>query len=122
MTSMNLTFVLFPAKLVYSKDIRLIEVNTTPVLDISVRKRVALKVKSTLDQAVTLQLIGDLDNPMSAPTNIDGSINLPIGNVTTSSAEIGLAPDDWQPFIALQMTTLVAPTVGTITVEIAGQS
>ena len=106
---------------IFTKDIRLIETDVTPVQDLTVSKRVAIKVKSTLDQAVTIQLKGDFFNPMDTPTDINGPVSVPVGNVTPSSAEIGLAPDDWQPYLAIQVSTLVAPSVGTLTVWLAGQ-
>jgi hypothetical protein len=110
-----------PPTAIYTKDIRLIETDTTPVQDITLSQRVAIKVKSTLDQAVTVQLIGDFFNPMDTPTNINGPFVVPIGSVTPSSVEIGLAPGDWQPYLAVQLSTLVAPTVGTVSVWLAGQ-
>ena len=106
---------------IFTKDIRLIETDVTPVQDITLSQRVAIKVKSTLDQAVTIQLIGDFFNPMDTPTNINGPIAVPIGSITPSSAEIHLAYDDWQPYLAVQLSTLIAPAVGTVTVWLAGQ-
>lgn len=106
---------------IFTKDIRAIETDMTPVQDISLSQRVAIKVKSTLDQAATVQLYGDFFSPMDTPTTINGPIAVPIGSITPSSIEVGLAPGDWQPYLAVQISTLVAPTVGTLTIWLAGQ-
>jgi hypothetical protein len=90
--------------------------------DASRFNRVAVKVKSTYDQPVAIKLIGDFFNPMDNPTDVlDTSVTLAAGNITPSTKEYGLTDQDWQPYLALRMTTTVAPTTGSIKVWLAGQ-
>jgi hypothetical protein len=111
----------FEPSLVFERSMRQIEVVTSDVCDLSNVRRIIVKAKSTLDQIVQLQLIGDMFNPMDTPTLISGSYLVPMGSVTVGSLSIGFADDDWQPYVAVQLTTLVAPTVGRIQIWIAGQ-
>jgi hypothetical protein len=111
---------LIPA-LVLTSNLRLATVLTSDIADLSQIRRIIVKAKSTLDQQVSLQLIGDMFSPMDVPTLISSSYLVPVGSVTVSSLSIGFADDDWQPYVAVQLTTLVAPTVGQIQVWIAGQ-
>jgi hypothetical protein len=79
--------------------------------------RLCLYIVNTMDQAVTVQAFG---NKVNASTNIaliDVPKVLPIGNVTTQVLSIVLNGDDlWHPFIGVQITTLVAPTVGSLVI------
>jgi hypothetical protein len=119
-TSVTVVQKLIPA-LVLTSNLRLATVLTSDIADLSQIRRIIVKAKSTLDQQVSLQLIGDMFSPMDVPTLISGSYLVPVGSVTVSSLSIGFADDDWQPYVAVQLTTLVAPTVGQIQVWIAGQ-
>jgi len=75
-------------------------------------KRVVFKVESSLNQACIVQLVGNITKSFSLATNINGAFPCPAnGNIT-----IGLAWDDWQPFIGVQITVAVAPVTGMLTI------
>ncbi|MBA7701214.1 hypothetical protein ES703_109947 [subsurface metagenome] len=72
-------------------------------------------MKNTLDQAVQIQPIGNIRDA------IDGAVNIGIilppcpanGNIS-----IGLAWDDWHPFVGCDITTVApAPISGELKVE-----
>ena len=71
-------------------------------------KRLVFKVESTLNQAVQIQVIGNTVDDMDLATDINGAFPC----VANSNISIGLAFDDWQPFIGIVITTAVAPTTG----------
>jgi hypothetical protein len=109
-------------ELVFDRALRTVGMITSDIIDLSQVRRIIVKGKSTLDQDVYLQLIGDLFNPMDIPTLISNAFLLPAGSGTTSAIEIGFEESDWQPYIAIQVTTLVVPTVGQLRIWIAGQA
>jgi len=75
-------------------------------------KRLLIKVESTLDQNVTIQLVGNYTESFNLATNINGPfVVLPNGNIT-----IGLAWDDWHPYVGVQITTLIAPVAGILNI------
>lgn len=77
-------------------------------------KRLIIKVTSTLDQAITVQPVGNLDNTIVGATNIGlAPIPCPAG----ANIHIGLAWGDWHPYIGVILTHAIAPTLGTVKVE-----
>ncbi len=71
-------------------------------------KRLVIKVESSLNQAIQVQLIGNHVDDMDLATNINGPLPCP----ANSNISVGLAWDDWHPFIGVRITTAVAPTAG----------
>jgi len=75
-------------------------------------KRIIIKVANTLDQDVLIQVIGNTSDSTTGATNIQG----PLPCVAGGNITIGLAWDDWHPYIGVSITTAVAPTTGTLIV------
>jgi len=76
-------------------------------------KRLVIKVESSLDQAVQIQIIGNTVDDMELATDISSlwpcTAN---GNIS-----VCLAWDDWHPFIGVRITTALAPTSGILTIS-----
>jgi hypothetical protein len=81
---------------------------TTKRVDFRRGKRLIMRAENTLDQAVILQTIGNFQDTEVGATDIGLAVPGP-ANTNTS---IGLAWDDWHPYIALRMTIAVAPANG----------
>lgn len=76
-------------------------------------KRLILKAESSLDQAVSLQPIGNISQTANLATNIGGPVNCP----ANGNSSIGLAWDDWFPYIGIRITVVLpAPTVGLLNI------
>ncbi len=76
-------------------------------------KRLIIKVESLLDRDCDIQVVGNITDNYYLATDIDAAIACPAhGNIS-----IGLAWDDWMPFIGVRITTAVAPTSGILTVS-----
>lgn len=76
-------------------------------------KRILFKVESSLNQAVNIQLIGNIVDDMSLATDINGALPCAAnGNIS-----VGPAWDDWAPFIGIRITAAVAPTAGILTIS-----
>ena len=71
-------------------------------------KRLLFKVESSLDQNVTIQLVGNKADGFNQATDIDG----PFPCLANGNISIGLAWDDWHPYVGVIITAVVAPTVG----------
>ncbi|GAI85897.1 unnamed protein product, partial [marine sediment metagenome] len=76
-------------------------------------KRLVIKVESSLDQAVQIQVIGNTVDDMELATDING----PFPCTANGNISVGLAWDDWHPFIGVRITTAVAPTSGILTIS-----
>ena len=76
-------------------------------------KRLVIKVESSLDQAVQIQVIGNTVDDMELATDI----STPLPCAANSNISVGLAWDDWHPFIGVRITTAVAPTSGLLTIS-----
>jgi len=75
-------------------------------------KRLVIKVESTLNQPVQIQLIGNTVDNMNLATDI----NAPQPCPANSNISIGPAWDDWHPYIGVRITVAVAPTAGILTI------
>lgn len=76
-------------------------------------KRILIKVESSLDQAVNIQVVGNIEDSMGLATNLNAALPVAAnGNIT-----IGLAWDDWHPFVGARIIIGVAPTTGRLKVE-----
>ena len=99
---------------IYRESIRTIGTFPSELVNWKKGKRLLLKVKNTLDQDAQIQPIGNIRNA------VDGAVNIGIilppcpanGNIS-----IGLAWDDWHPFVGCDITTAVAPISGELKVE-----
>ena len=76
-------------------------------------KRILFKVESTLNQAVQIQLIGNTADDMNLATDING----PLPCTANGNISIGLAWDDWHPYVGVKITVAVAPTAGILTIS-----
>jgi len=76
-------------------------------------KRISFKVESSLNQAVTFQVVGNIEDDMRLATNVDGA--LPVA--ANGNISVGLAWDDWHPFVGARITIGAAPTTGRLKVE-----
>ena len=75
-------------------------------------KRILFKVESSLNQAVNIQLIGNKVDDMNLATDINGALPCAAnGNIS-----VGLAWDDWHPYVGVMITAAVAPTAGLLTI------
>lgn len=75
-------------------------------------KRLLFKIESSLNQAVSIQLIGNYNQSFNLAVDINGPIAVP----PNGNASIGLAWDDWHPYIGARITTLVAPASGILNI------
>ena len=76
-------------------------------------KRFLLKIESSLNQTVTVQPIGNYVDDMNLATNI----NAPVDILANESHSIGLAWDDWHPFVGMRITNVLpAPTAGILNI------
>lgn len=80
-------------------------------------KRTLFKVESSLDQAIIIQVVGNTSDSFFLCTNIGA----PLPCVANGNISVGLAWDDWHPFIGIRITTAVAPTAGILKVWVVVQ-
>jgi len=76
-------------------------------------KRILVKVESSLNQAVNIQLIGNISDDKNLATDINGALPCSAnGNIS-----VGLAWDDWHPYVGVKITVPVAPTAGILNIS-----
>ncbi|MBA7468422.1 hypothetical protein ES707_03672 [subsurface metagenome] len=76
-------------------------------------KRILIKVESSLDQGVNIQPVGNIEDSMALAINLGAPLPVaPNGNIS-----VGLAWDDWHPFVGARIIVGVAPTTGRLKVE-----
>jgi len=80
-------------------------------------KRLMIKAESSLNQAVQIQAIGNVDNTPNLATDIGAPTPCP----ANGNASIGMAWDDWQPYIGVRITAPIAPVAGILTVRVVIQ-
>lgn len=80
-------------------------------------KRLLIKVESSLDQDVEIQLIGNIVDDMEMATDIDTPKACPAND----NISIGPAWDHWCPYIGVRITVAVAPTSGILTISAVSQ-
>lgn len=98
---------------IYSHPIRTIGTFYSDLMvDWTKGKRLLLKVESSLNQAIVIQVIGNFVDDMPLASDV----NAPIDIAADENHTIGLAWDDWHPFIGVRITTVVAPTAGILTI------
>lgn len=76
-------------------------------------KRLIIFVTNTLDQMVLVQLVGHIRNTVIGSTNL----NAPLPCAAFSNISVGLAWDDWHPYIGATLTLAAVPTTGVLKVE-----
>ena len=75
-------------------------------------KRILFKVESSLNQAVNIQLIGNVQDSKELATDI-GPV-LPC--TANGNISVGLAWDDWHPYVGVKVSVPTAPTAGILTI------
>ncbi len=75
-------------------------------------KRLLLKVDSSLNQVVQIQLIGNISSAKDEAVDI----NAPFPCPADGKISIGPAWDDWHPYIGCEITVAVAPTTGVLAI------
>lgn len=93
--------------------VRVVGTTNTEMLNWTKGKRLVIKVTSKLDQALLVQPVGNIENAISGAVNIDA----PIPCAAFSNITVGLAWDDWHPYVGAIITHAAPPTVGTVKVE-----
>jgi len=76
-------------------------------------KRILFKAESSLNQAVNIQLIGNISDDMNLATDINGALPL----AANGNLSVGLAWDDWHPYVGVRITVATAPTAGILTIS-----
>lgn len=82
--------------------------NSNQMVEWTTGKRMLIKVESTLDQPSQIQVIGNIFNDFNTATNIGAFWPCPAND----RISVGLAWDDWHPFIGVRATLAVAPASG----------
>lgn len=80
--------------------------------------RLLIDVVSTLDQDCSIQLVGNIEASYNTAKDIGVPLNCPAAGALPGGLDIGLAEDDWHPYIGVTITTAVAPTTGTLTIKV----
>jgi len=80
-------------------------------------KRLLIKAESSLNQAVQIQAIGNIDDTENLATDI----GLPAVCPANGNTSIGMAWGDWQPYIGVRITAAVAPVAGILLVRVVIQ-
>jgi len=105
-------------ELIFDQEVRQAGVvNADRMVDFRRGKRLLIKVESSLDQAAVVQVFGNIDD--SANTAVNVGPPLPIA--ANANISVGLAWDDWHPWIGVRMTFGVAPTVGRMSIYVVIQ-
>jgi len=86
--------------------------NTDRMVNWTKGKRIMFKAESSLNQAVTLQVIGNIVDDRARATDINGALPL----AANGNLSVGLAWDDWHPFVGIEIVAAIAPTAGILTI------
>jgi len=98
---------------IYSHDIRVAGTfQSDKMVDLTKGKRLVIVVQSSLNQAINVQIIGNYVDNIPQATNINGVLPCP----ANSNISVGLAWDDYHPFIGVRITTAIAPTAGILNI------
>lgn len=90
---------------------------TDKMIDWRQGKRIYFFVHSTLNQDVSIQVIGHMANTHDGATDINTAKACPAGDTIS----IGPAWDHWCPYIGIKITVSVAPTAGMLTISAVRQ-
>jgi len=98
---------------IYSYAIRTVGIfYSDRMVDWTEGKRILIKVESTLNVDCEVQVIGNFVDDMNLASDINGPIDI----AANENHSIGLAWDDWHPFIGVRITTAIAPAAGILNV------
>lgn len=86
---------------------------TDKMVDWRQGKRIYLFIESTLNQDVSIQVIGNKTDTKDGATDIDTSKTCP----KNDNISVGPAWDHWCPYIGIKTTVAVAPTAGLLTIS-----
>jgi hypothetical protein len=81
-------------------------------------KRLVLIAESSLDQNISIQMIGNIDDSKETAVDISG----PKALIAGGSIAIAVAWDDWMPYIGCRVLVPVAPTAGRLTIRVVTQN
>lgn len=76
-------------------------------------KRILFKAESSLNEAVNLQVIGNIVDDVKLATDINGVLPL----AANGNLSVGLAWDDWHPYVGIKIEVPTAPTAGILTIS-----
>lgn len=94
---------------IFRKSIRAVGIlNSDKMVNWTKGKRLLLRVDSSLNQAVEIQAVGNIGNTVNGAVDIGTAYTCDAGG----RISIGLAWDDWQPYIGCKITIATAPTTG----------
>lgn len=97
----------------YSNPIRVVGTfDSDMMVDWTEGKRLLIMVQSSLNQACSIQLVGNYVDDMNLAVDINAALACP----ANSNISIGPAWDDWHPFIGVRITTAAAPTAGILNI------
>ena len=92
-------------------------VYTDKMVDWRQGKRIYFFVQSTLNQDVSVQVIGNMTDAHEDATDINTAKACPAGD----NISIGPAWDHWCPYIGIKITVSIAPTSGMLTISAVRQ-
>ncbi len=85
---------------------------SSKMVDWTKGKRLVIKVESSLNEAIQVQIIGNTVNDIEMATDINGVLPCSAnGNIS-----VGLAWDDWHPYVGVRITVATAPTAGILSI------
>ncbi|MBA7484013.1 hypothetical protein ES707_19532 [subsurface metagenome] len=82
------------------------------MIDWTKGKRILIKVESSLNQAVNIQVIGNVQDSKELATDI----GLALPCAANGNISVGPAWDDWHPYVGVKITVGVAPAAGILTI------
>ncbi len=98
---------------IYSEEIRSADTFESDMVDYRDGISMSIKVENTLDQPCSIQVVGNSEDVIAEATDISTpKICDAGGNIT-----IGLAVDDWHPYIGVRITTAAIPTLGQLDIN-----
>lgn len=101
-----------PAIELFKEAIRSAATLNTEMVSWEKGKRLVLFVDSSLNQDASIQVVGNIKNTVVGSVSINAALNC----AANSKISVGMAWDDWIPYMGATVTTIVAPTSGVLTV------
>jgi len=99
---------------IYRESIRTAGTFYSPkMVDWTKGKRLVLKVHSTLNQSIQVTAVGNIRNSRTGIVEIGSSLPC----AAESDITIGLAWDDWMPYVGVKIVVSTTPTTGVLEVE-----
>lgn len=86
------------------------------MVDMRNQKRLVIKIESSLDVDVSVQLMGDFSDTTAIQISNGVEVGSSVPCAANSTAGIGVGVDgNWYPFLGIQVTPAAAPSQGIIT-------